>query len=81
MEKLLSITKNSEREVTITTPLENLEKEVATTILISYLSNATITYNLTLTLYKVELQNIIVFNYRGDEDSINNLIEHVEGLY
>lgn len=78
MEKLLSVTKNNQREVTITVPLE---KEVATTILISYLSNATITYNLTLTLYKVELQNIIVFNYRGDEDSINNLIEHVEGLY
>lgn len=78
MEKLLSVTKNNQREVTITVPLE---KEVATTILISYLSNATITYNLTLTLYKVELQNIIVFNYRGDEDSINKLIVHVEGLY
>ena len=78
MDNLLSFTKNSEREVTITV---SLKQAINTTTLISYLSNATIICNLTLTLYKVELQNIIVFNFKGDEDGINKLIENIEGLY
>ena len=75
---MLSVTKNDEREVTITVPLkhENIAK-----LIVRYLSNVTITCNLTLTLYKDELQNIIVFNFRGDKDGINTLIECVDGLY
>lgn len=78
MEKILSITKNNEREVTITVPLkhENIAK-----LIVRYLSNATITCDLTLTLYKDKLQNIIVFNFKGDKDGINTLIESVDGLY
>ena len=78
MDKLLSLTKNSKREVTITLPSEQLN---TTTMFISYLTRNVITCNLTLTLYKVELQNIIVFNFKGDEDSINKFIKIVEGLY
>lgn len=77
MEKLLSVVKNSEREVTIIIPLG----QEITKILINHLLNATVTYDLTLTLYKVNVQKNIVCNFSGNKDSINNLIEHVEGLY
>ena len=68
MDKLLSLTKNSKREVTITLPSEQLN---TTTRFVSYLARSVITFNLTLTLYEIKLQNIIVFNFKGDEDSIN----------
>ena len=79
MDKLLSLTKNSKREVTITLPSEQLN--TTTRWFDSYLARSVITFNLTLTLYEVKLQNIIVFNFKGDEDSINKFIKSVEGLY
>lgn len=77
MDKLLSITKNSEREVTITAPLGQSDM---TMIIVSYLSSYIITLNLRLTLYKVALQDMIVFNFKGEKEDIEKLIKAAKGL-
>lgn len=77
MNRLLSIKKNNARSVTITVPLN---QEPDTTNLINFLTNTAITYDLTLILYKLESQKIIVFYFQGNEDSIKELIKKIEGL-
>ena len=84
----LSITKSDARKLTITVSLKNEETERKLfcnqanyrSNLIGYLSNLAIKFNLILNLYKNDLQEIIVFNFTGDEANIEELLEEIKGL-
>lgn len=83
----LSITKNSKREVTITVPLEKNSQNCVLSKadydnylrrLTQILAYSAVSYDLTLSLYKVKLQNTIVFNFKGEEENIRHLIKRFE---
>lgn len=83
----LSITRNGDEEVTITLPLTNKNKN-AKLSKVEYdnfvrrmtqhlATEGSISNDLTLLLYKVESQKLIVFNFRGKKESIDNFIKSV----
>lgn len=81
----LSITRNGDEEVTITLPLIN-KNENAALVKLEYdnfvrrmtqnIAVVGIHNDLTLLLYKIEAQGIIVFNLKGKEEGIDKLIEN-----
>lgn len=85
-ENNLSITKNNDREVTVILPSKNLANSRLSKIeydgyirkWMQVLTDLAISNNLVLYLYKLELQEIIVFNFRGNEENIKNLLKSFE---
>lgn len=81
MIKGLSITKNSEREITAVLPLKpqnnssSIEYNNYIRTCIGFITDSALANNLYLQIYKLELQNIIVFNIKGNEENICNLIK------
>ena len=80
----LSITKSGEKEVTITLPLTNKNENAKLSKseydnfvrrMTQHLAAEGISNNLTLLLYKVELQEMIVFDFKGEKESIDNFIK------
>lgn len=85
-ENNLSITKNNDREVTVILPSKNpansrlskIEYDGYIRKWMQVLTDLAISNNLVLYLYKLELQEIIVFNFRGNEENIKNLLKSFE---
>lgn len=75
MDKILLTRGNNNRDVTLTVPLELRAK-----ISFNVISDIVIMNDCNLTVYKVDLQKVIILNIKGKEDSINNVINKI-GLY
>lgn len=81
MIKELSITKISEREATVSIPLQleynpnTIEYNNYIRTCTSFLTDTALFHNLTICIYKVEIQKIIVFYFRGSEENIKNFIK------
>jgi hypothetical protein len=82
----LSITRNGDEEVTITLPFTNKNKNAKLSKvdydnfvrrMTQHLATEGISNNLTLLLYKVELQEMIVFDFKGKKESIDKFIKSV----
>lgn len=85
-ENNLSITKNNDREVTVvflyenpdTSKLSRIEYDGYVRKWIQVLADLAISNDLILCLYKVELQKMIVFNFKGNKENIENLLKSFE---
>ncbi len=75
MDKIL-LTKNSNnREATLTVPLELRAK-----VSFNVITDIIMMNNCNLTVYKVDLQKVIILNIKGEENSIKNVTNKIEGL-
>lgn len=75
MDKILLTRDNNNREVTLTVPLE-----LRARISFNVIFDIVIMNDCNLTVYKVDLQKVIILNIKGKENSINNVIDKI-GLY
>ena len=75
MDKIL-LTKNSNnREATLTVPLELRAK-----VSFNVITDIIMMNNCNLTVYKVDFQKVIILNIKGEENSIKNVTNKIEGL-
>lgn len=85
-ENNLSITKNNDREVSIILPSKNpinsklsrIEYDGYVRRWIQALTDLAISNDLIFCLYKVKLQEIIVFDFRGNKENIEKLLKSFE---
>lgn len=75
MDKILLTRGNNNREVTLTVPLELRAK-----VSFNVITDIIMMNNCNLTVYKVDLQKIIILNIKGEENSIKNVTNKIEGL-
>ena len=75
MDKILLTRSNNNREVTLTVPLELRAK-----VSFNVITDIIMMNNCNLTVYKVDLQKVIILNIKGEENSIKNVTNKIEGL-
>lgn len=75
MDKILLTRGNNNREVTLTVPLELRAK-----VSFNVITDIIMMNNCNLTVYKVDLQKVIILNIKGEENSIKNVTNKIEGL-
>lgn len=75
MDKILLTKSSNNREATLTVPLELRAK-----VSFNVITDIIMMNNCNLTVYKVDLQKVIILNIKGEENSIKNVTNKIEGL-